>query len=186
MTTAELREINKKKRRKDHIYELQKLEGTYTGKLLYEELEQLEDKAITYEEEREFIRKYANMYCQEKKKVETKLFNSTISCWLMPYEYNITVYSAQNVWWGKGERFYTETELLEKGKRIEIEKLEKQLKLQQNYRPQKNIAPNLGGGIFIYVVLMIISSIFHERILAWVMLTIYFIIWVIYESSKYN
>lgn len=53
-------------------------------------------------------------------------------------------------------------------------------------KPTKNTSPDLGGGIIFYVILMIFSSIFYARVYAWVMLTIWFIIWVIYENGKYN
>lgn len=50
----------------------------------------------------------------------------------------------------------------------------------------KKTAPTLTEGWITYIVVMIVISIFNERIFGWIMVTIMFLIWRASEINKYN
>ena len=53
-------------------------------------------------------------------------------------------------------------------------------------KKQLKTAPTLTDGYIIYVMFLILFSIFNSRLLLWIMTTIYFIIWRQNEINKYN
>jgi hypothetical protein len=50
----------------------------------------------------------------------------------------------------------------------------------------KKTAPTLSDGWYIYILVMLVLSIFHERILGWIVATIIFLLWKSNEINKYN
>ena len=57
---------------------------------------------------------------------------------------------------------------------------------EENEITSKRTAPTLGNGWFIYIVVMLFFSIFHQRIGFWIITTIIFLIWRANEINKYN
>jgi len=50
----------------------------------------------------------------------------------------------------------------------------------------KKTAPTLIDGWYIYILVMLVLSIFHERVLGWIVVTIVFLLWRASEIKKYN
>lgn len=60
------------------------------------------------------------------------------------------------------------------------------IKIETTVCNEKKTAPTLLEGWITYIIIMIIVSIFHARILGWIFATIVFIIWRKNEIDKYN
>lgn len=199
MTTREMREEKQRLRRIGKCCKIiysstYNLEKTYTGKLLYEKLESLENTAITYSKKEEIKREYNQMLFEENSQIAAIVAMDYTLMYLMQDEYNITVYDSQNVYWGKGERFFSEEEMnnlqVEEFKR-ECEEMQKIVEKNRNkkehwYDKEYRTAPTLADGFFIYIICMIFISIFNERIPGWIVATMLFIWWAKMEINKYN
>jgi hypothetical protein len=121
-------------------------------------VKQLEGKTITEKEKNEIINKYMKQFIQEHP-FDKSMYSGVKQTFLS------TLFNEYNV---------------------NVVKEEENINTNTTYYIEKKTAPTLADGWFIYILLMLIVSIFYERVFGWIMITIWFVIWRNNEINKYN
>jgi len=127
-------------------------------------LKSIQGKTISEKEAKAICDKYADLFyneegswCQDK----AEIIRNTYIIYYLFKEYNITVSKVLDSHNDMHE--YKEKPMV-----------------------SKKTAPTLIDGWYIYILVMLVLSIFHERVLGWIVVTIVFLLWRASEIKKYN
>ena len=175
-------------------YDLKIMRETYTWQHMNKRMKLLENEAINTDDIYDLSVEYRDMFFLECRKPGLKIMTDAL--WAFARSYNIAIYDKVYVYYYPKNSKYTQEELVERGKKEKEERLIKErektiqtIKRNQEireYNEQHKTAPTLAGGWCVYIFAMIFVSIFHARVFAWVMFTIWFIIWRAYQIDKFN
>lgn len=148
-----------------YFYQLQMFIESDAGKQCIEYLKAIENTEIERSEADRIKSKYSMLFYNETgfKKLMAVVKNTYIPIVLFK-EYNITV--VENKTKQDINISYNNT--------------------QSNNTNNRKTAPTLVEGWLTYILIMIVLSIFYERVLGWIVTTIIFFIWRSKEIDKYN
>ena len=145
-----------------YIYKQQMFNESNAGKQCIAYLETIQNTEIERSQADELRNKYATLFYHETGLSSLKMYIcNTYIPFILFKQYNITVVDDKHI---DSNTYHNNTETTN----------------------NRKTAPTLADGWYIYILIMLLLSIFYERVLGWIFTTIVFVLWRLSEIDKYN